>query len=190
MTSRRQAVNAARPGMVSRAAVRARRAAFAWPGARGWGETLALGAAAGLAGYVLGRRTGLFRPAPGRPSLVAALGVLIVPALGEELLFRGALTPGREENADDLTAVAGSTAAFTLWHVVEALTFLPGARSTFLRPDFLVLAALEGAVCGWLRRRTGSIWPGVLLHAAEVFVWKTWLGGPPLASLGAASRPA
>jgi predicted Abi (CAAX) family protease len=76
--------------------------------------------------------------------------------------------------------------AFTLWHVATALTILPGARATFLRADFLAIAALEGAVCAWLRRRTGSVWPGVALHWAEVMVWKTWLGGPSLGALTAA----
>lgn len=168
------------PAVIARGVRRAGRSAATLPSARGWTEALVLGVAAGAGGYALGRRSGLFRPARGRPSLALALGVLIVPALGEELVFRGALTPDRDEDRSDLRAIAGSAALFTLWHVVEASTFMRGAGPTFLRPDFLALAALEGVVCGWLRRRTGSIWPGVLLHAAEVFVWKTWLGGADL----------
>jgi uncharacterized protein len=177
VTALRRAVNS---GTGARLARRTWRSSTALPSPRHWAETLALGVAAGAAGYALGRATGLFRPRPGAPRLADALAVLVVPALGEELIFRGALTPSRDEVRDDVRAVAGSTALFTLWHVLEAATFMRGARATFLRPDFLALAALEGVVCAWLRRRTGSIWPGVLLHAAEVFVWKTWLGGDDL----------
>jgi predicted Abi (CAAX) family protease len=118
--------------------------------------------------------------------LSSALLVLATPALGEELLFRAVLTPSREEQPDDVAALFPSTIAFTLWHVLTALTILPSARPIFLRPDFLAIAALEGLVCGWLRRRTGSVWPGVALHWAEVMVWKTWLGGPDLADLAQA----
>ena len=149
-----------------------------------WAETLLVGAAAGGAAYAVSRRMGLFRPAAAPiPSLGSALLVLLTPALGEELLFRAALTPSREEERSDIAAILPSTAAFTAWHVLTALTNLPAARPIFLRPDFLATAAIEGLVGGWLRRRTGSVWPGVLLHWAEVMVWKTWLGGPDLADL-------
>ena len=167
-----------------RLAVRAVRALRAPPTARDWAEAAALGLVAGAVGYAIGRRTGLFQPRPAPlPMVAVALGILLTPAFGEEFWFRGVLTRSREEQPDDLAALLPSTAAFTAWHVLTALTILPGARTTFLRPDFLTLAALEGLVCGWLRRRTGSIWPGVLLHWAEVIVWKTWLGGPDFADL-------
>ena len=184
------ASNAATTGssLPQRLGTRACKALVVAPTARHWLETLVVGAIAGGAAYALGRRTGLFRPRAGpRPTLAAALIVLATPALGEELLFRAALTPSRDEQRSDLAAILPSTVAFTLWHVATALTILPGARATFLRADFLAIAALEGAVCGWLRRRTGSVWPGVALHWAEVMVWKTWLGGPSLGAL--TSRP-
>lgn len=173
-----------------RLAARAVRALRTAPKAREWAETLALGVLAGGAAYALGRRTGLFRPeAAPLPSLAGALLVLATPAFGEEFWFRGVLTPSRDEQPGDLRAVFPSTAAFILWHVLTALTILPGARATFLRADFLAIAALEGLVCGWLRRRSGSIWPGVALHWAEVMVWKTWLGGPALADLASPQSP-
>ena len=154
------------------------------PTARGWAETAALGLLAAGAGYALGRRTGLFRPRPAPPpTLGAALSILLSPALGEELWFRAVLTPSRREQPDEVAGLLPSTVAFTAWHVLTALTILPGARPIFLRPDFLATAALEGLVCGWLRRSTGSVWPAVVLHWAEVVVWKTWLGGPALSAL-------
>jgi predicted Abi (CAAX) family protease len=173
--------------LIHRLAIRAGRALATTPRVRGWVETAAVGAAVGAVGYLLGRRTGLFQPTPAPPpSLAAAASILLTPALGEELWFRAVLTPSRDEQPSHLAALLPSTTAFTAWHVLTALTILPRARRLFLRPDFLALAALEGLACGWLRRRTGSVWPGVVLHWAEVLVWKTWLGGPALADLAQA----
>jgi membrane protease YdiL (CAAX protease family) len=79
-------------------------------------------------------------------TLAAALVVLglIVP-LGEELLFRGLgfAALGRY-------AVPGSTIGFALAHGLLAL---------------IVPVLVAGLVLAELRRRTGSLWPGVATHA-------------------------
>ena len=103
--------------------------------------------------------------------------MLIAPAIGEEACFRGLLVPGRSETRRPWIALAVMTAIFVLWHVVEAKTFLPAAAAMFVRPDFLVCAAILGLGCGVIRWRTGSLWPGVGLHWLMVTVWQTWLGG-------------
>lgn len=164
------------------------------PRARDWGEAALAAAVAGGLGYALGRRTGLFQPqrADLRGALGTALLTFVVPALGEELVFRAALIPSRSERPSARAEATLATALFTLWHVLQARTFLRAAAPIFLRTDFLALAALEGAVCALLRRRSGSIWTSVALHWAEVMVWKLWLGGPSLASLArreSAARP-
>lgn len=69
-----------------------------------------------------------------------------------------------------------------LWHIVEALTFLPGAR-LFLTPGFLLSAAVLGAACAVLRYRTGSLWPAVALHGVVVLLWQMLFGGPGAAEL-------
>lgn len=73
--------------------------------------------------------------------------------------------------------IALSTLAFTLWHVVET-TFLPNSAATFLRADFLALAAWLGVLCALLRWRSGSIWTAVALHWLVVVAWQGWFGGP------------
>ena len=73
--------------------------------------------------------------------------------------------------------IALSCALFTLWHVVET-TFLPGSAATFLRADFLAMAAALGLLCALLRWRSGSIWTAVALHWAAVVAWQGWFGGP------------
>ena len=129
-------------------------------------------------------RSGLLVPIPLPLTALVSMAALalIVPALGEEVVFRGLLIPGRDEGGQ-LRALLGSTVVFTLWHIVEALTFLPGAMSLFLRVDFLALTAGLGLACGLLRLRSGGLWTAVALHWFAVVVWKGFLGGPALQDL-------
>ena len=148
------------------------------PDPRGWTFCLAVSAATLALMMAVGFVTGLYRLQPAEPGLpLRLLVVFFVPALGEELPFRGLLTPGPEETARPRTEIAFSTALYTLWHVVEAVTFLKSAAGVFLRPDFLLCCAVLGLGCAVMKRRTGSVWPAVILHWALVVVWQTWLGG-------------
>lgn len=132
----------------------------------------------------VGFSTGLIHFAPRSIALmpVVAVSALFAPAIGEELVFRAALIPGRSESAGALGWILVSTALFTVWHLVES-AFLAGAATLFRRIDFLALAATLGFVCAVLRRRSGSVWPPVVLHWAVVVAWLGWFGGPSLAEL-------
>ena len=148
------------------------------PTARGWVFSLAVSAITLALMMVIGFATGLYHLTPTQPGLpLRLLTVLFIPALGEEIPFRGLLTPGPEETARPRLEIAVSTGLYTLWHVFEAVTFLKSAASVFLRPDFLLCCAVLGLGCAITRLKTGSIWPAVLLHWALVVVWQTWLGG-------------
>lgn len=158
---------------------RVRRTLTTWPTARGWLLTAAVSAVALVVELGIGLWGGFLRPTPGDWSVLPmtlALAVL-VPSIGEEVVFRGLLTPGQEEGVTALRAILPSTAVFVLWHVFEALTFMPAAAPVFLRADFLATTAVLGLACGWLRWRTGSLWPAVLLHWLEVAGWQIWFGG-------------
>jgi predicted Abi (CAAX) family protease len=137
------------------------------------------GAAALLAAIVgpAGLATGLLRWEPRPIQLGSVLSIVFIPALGEELLFRGPWIPDRSEPARAWPALAGTSAAFCIWHALET-TWLPRAAPLFLRPDFLAWTILLGLACAILRRRSGSLWPPVILHWAAVAAWETWLGGP------------
>ncbi|EGF93445.1 CAAX amino terminal protease family protein [Asticcacaulis biprosthecium C19] len=102
--------------------------------------------------------------------------VFVVPAFTEELVFRGVL-PAKGESARPVLWLGVGVAAFTGWHVIEALTFLPQAR-LFLEPRFLACAAMLGTACAVMRYRTGSLWPGVLFHGLVVVIWQGLCGGP------------
>lgn len=140
-----------------------------WPGRRGWAETLlALVGFAALA-LPLGLWGGLLEPT--RAPLAAPpllLRAFFVPSLLEELLFR-VLPPPRWAPL--------ALAAYVLAHPLNALLFVPGARGVFYNPAFLLLTLLLGAACSLLYRRTGSLWPPVVLHWLVVSTWLLLLGG-------------
>lgn len=154
---------------------------FARPSWRDLADMTIAGVAFGALALVMGRE--LFTPGLLAPSAFASMMLLaiFVPALAEELVFRGLLIPN--DGTRRMIMLAASTGLFVLWHVVEALTFLPGAEALFLRADFLILAAGLGLACGILRMRSSSLWSAIALHWLAVVVWKGCLGGPSLAAL-------
>ena len=148
------------------------------PSPRGWVFCLVVSAVTLATMALIGFASGLYRLTPAQPGLpLRMLIVFFIPALGEEIPFRGVLTPGPHESRRPNLEIAISTALYTGWHVVEAVTFLKSAASVFLRPDFLLCCAVLGLGCAITRRVTGSIWPAVILHWALVVIWQTWLGG-------------
>lgn len=156
---------------------RLRRALTTLPSPRGWALCGGVALLTGVLMAAIGFSTGLYALTPTTSGLpLRLLTVLFVPALGEEIPFRGLLVPGRGEARRPWIAIAVSTALYVAWHPLEALTFLPHA-TMFLRPDFLVCTAILGLGCAVMRWRTGSLWPAVLLHGGFVVVWQTWLGG-------------
>jgi len=155
-----------------------------WPKTRDWIEFALTGVAFAIAAATVGFMSGLLHMAP-RSAVeivrVAAIA-LLAPGLSEELVFRGALIPGRGERTSGFAWIVVSTALFALWHVIET-AFLPGGAAFFRRVDFLTLAALLGLLCGFLRWRSGSLWPAVALHWLAAVAWIGWFGGPSLTEL-------
>lgn len=106
-----------------------------------------------------------------------ALILLVVPSLGEEILFRGLLVPPAGQPMSALAALV-AVAAFVLWHPLQAVTFGPPWAATFLDPAFLVVVTVLGVTLVWMYRRSDSIWPGVIVHWLVVAGWKLVCGGP------------
>ncbi len=142
-------------------------------------ESAGVGAVTLAAVGAVGFSTGLYalHPTQAAGLPLRLLTVLAAPAFCEEAVFRGLLIPGRSETARPWLAFPLAILTFVAWHVVEAETVLPAATSLFERPDFLACAGLLGLGCGWIRWRTGSLWPAVALHWLMVTIWQTWLGG-------------
>ena len=84
--------------------------------------------------------------------MVASLGPLV-----EELLFRGVLLSSLQPRWGRFGAAVLSSAVFATAH-------LPGLNwQVFALPALWLLAM----ALAWLRLRSGSIWPGVMAHAAN-----------------------
>lgn len=152
-----------------------------WPSRQGWADCVVPGLAALAAIAAVAFTNGFVAWRPDMAKLLHLPVILVIPAFTEELLFRGAL-PARGETQRPVLWLSLGVLVFTLWHVVEALTFLPSAR-LFLHPAFLACAAALGLACALMRYRTGSLWPGVLFHALVVWLWQGFLAGPGVAEL-------
>ena len=90
--------------------------------------------------------------------LLVLLALAVVPAVVEEFFFRGYLFNALLDKTRAWKAVLISAALFAVFHLLItdklALERLP--------PSLLL-----GAVLGLVRWRTGSVFPGMVLHAAH-----------------------
>ena len=111
------------------------------------------------------------------PAALVLLTLAIVPAACEELFFRGFLQTAAARRLRPLAAVALSATLFGAFHLVQPGT-LPLGR-------FVSTTAL-GLVLGWVRHRSGSVLPGMLLHVMHnglllsLALFQDRLGGVPL----------
>ena len=103
----------------------------------------------GLLGHLLGRDgAAVSLPAGGAALAVNFISLCVVPAILEELFFRGALQ-GLMRPSGSMAAIFGPALLFGLLHLdlAQGLT-----------------AFVCGLFLGWLAERTGSVLPGMLLH--------------------------
>jgi membrane protease YdiL (CAAX protease family) len=138
------------------------------------GVSMAAGGACELAGArgVVDIAADAFRH-PGPASLAATLVTVgVVPATGEEALFRGYVQPRLVEVAGRWPAIVATSAAFGLLHGEVAQGAAAFAAGLFL---------------GWSADRTGSLRPVIAAHAANnaTFILTTAAGlaVPPVAAI-------
>ncbi len=86
------------------------------------------------------------------------LTLAVVPAVCEEWFFRGYLLSGLRTKLSDVQAVVVSAVLFGLFHDI--------VRDVLLFDRFFTSGAM-GLMLGWLAVRSGSVWPGMLLHAVH-----------------------
>ena len=125
----------------------------AWAGV--FEALLAFGAADRLAG--LDRFVELKDRLKTVPLPLVILCLAVVPAACEEFAFRGFVLTGLKAKFGPARAVLVSGLIFGGFHVLKDLGLW----------ERLVGSTLLGWLLGWVRVRTGSLWPGVLLHAAN-----------------------
>ncbi len=150
-----------------------------WPDGLSWRRSLP---AAGvlLLGLPVALTSGLL--APGAAAQWGwRLQVLpfVVPALAEEVLFRGLLLPHPRLLRPWRRRAPWWAASLLLYvgaHPLLAATVRHGALGVFDTAAFLLEATLLGAAATLAWERSGSLWPGVVLHGAVVALWLS-LGG-------------
>ncbi len=149
------------------------RALFAVPGRRDWLVLAWVAPLYAVPALWIGLGSGLVRwdPMDLPQALVFAVIAVVIPALGEELGFRGVLMRGRETRAR-LVWAGVSLVAYVLWHPLQTLTFAPD-RTLFFEPAFLAMTTLLGIACTALRWQSGTLWTAMVLHWGAVVLWQT-----------------
>lgn len=101
----------------------------------------------------------------------AVIRIPLGTALGEEVLFRGALLGLLLTTSRKWTAVALSSLFFGFWHVLPTMSVQTANQSlsslplTAVIPGAIVSTALAGVVFAWLRIRTRHLAAPVIFHA-------------------------
>lgn len=118
---------------------------------------------------------------PGGPNwlfIAAAFGFItivnllpnIVLTLGEELGWRGFLVPELTKAFGFKRAAIFSGVIWGAWHMPGVLNGSYGAGSTPLAYRLACFSALviaNGVIMAWIRMRSGSVWPAVIMHATH-----------------------
>lgn len=110
--------------------------------------------------------------------IVAAFGFItivnlipgMIMSVGEEIGWRGFLVPELVKNSNLKKAGLFSGIVWAIWHLPGILTSNYGAADTplaFRLVSFAVLVISSGVIFAWLRIRSGSIWPVVIMHAVH-----------------------
>lgn len=86
---------------------------------------------------------------------ILILGVVIISALSEELLFRGFLQVSLERKGDITRAVILSSVTWTIIHV---------------NPYWAIQIFITGIILGFLAWRTNSVFPSMIVHATNNFL--------------------
>ncbi|TDD38932.1 CPBP family intramembrane metalloprotease [Nonomuraea terrae] len=100
-------------------------------------------------------------------AVVAGPVLNAIPALGEEWGWRGWLLPRLVDGNGVLTGLLLSGAVWGLWHAPLTLLGYNYPRlGSWAALFFIGFCVLAGVVVGWLRLRTGSVWPAVVAHGS------------------------
>ena len=151
-----------------------------WPNARQWlqaAPVLVATAAIVLAIAIIGDFAH-WAPLPfGTDWLMIAAIVFVLPAMAEEIVFRGLLMPV-PGIASMRIGMWLSIALFVAWHPLQAIAFGPPWSALFLAPAFLAAVLVLAIGLTHVRIVTGSLWPAILGHWLIVAAWKLLFAGP------------
>jgi predicted Abi (CAAX) family protease len=151
-----------------------------WPNRRAWLVSLWVFLVYAVLAWGFGFGSGLYRydPQLDHSLLRVAIIAFFVPAIGEEMFFRGAIVPTGMETENAFPQMVLALAIFLAWHPFNAWLFFPEVLPLFSDWRFLTVTAMLGIACTYLWRTTGSLWPSIGLHWVAVIIWKAFLGAP------------
>ena len=103
--------------------------------------------------------------------LIMTFGVLQsgVSAAGEEIGWRGFLVPALAQRLNFTGVALVSGVIWALWHYPLILfgTYDSTAPKWVALLCFTTMILATGAMAAWLRLKSGSVWPAVMLHACH-----------------------
>lgn len=105
-----------------------------------------------LSGKQFAAATALLEELHALPLALLIITLGIVPAIFEELCFRGFLFGALRTRLSGTATVVASALLFGVFHEI-------------LAPGRLLPSTFLGLILGWVRLRSASIWPGIVLHA-------------------------
>jgi ABC-2 type transport system permease protein/sodium transport system permease protein len=92
------------------------------------------------------------------PLPLVLVAMAVVPAVCEELFFRGYLFAAFLRHSSPRTSLFGTAVVFGLFHVVV---------TDALAIERLVPSTVLGLALAWMRLRSGSLFPGITVHACH-----------------------
>ena len=103
---------------------------------------------------------------------LAVFGVLsgVISGAGEEIGWRGLVVPELAKVTSFTKTVFISGAVWTVWHlplILFADYSLPGVPKAYAVVMFTIMVLGINTLFSWLRLKSGSLWPAVLLHASH-----------------------
>lgn len=103
--------------------------------------------------------------------MYAVLGVLssTARALGEEIGWRGFLLPRLVQRFGFTVGCLLSGCIWAVWHYPGLLLadYNAGTKPVFALTCFTLMVIADAYILGWLRLKSGSLWPAAILHASH-----------------------
>jgi predicted Abi (CAAX) family protease len=162
------------------------------PTVRAWIIAGVAGGAFAVTAVPFGFASGLFAfslPDSWTRLAVFALVAVVIPGLGEEVIFRALILPHPTEKCSPRFPAVVGVLVFVAWHPLNAALFFPQVWPLFTDWRFLTLAGWLGICLTVVYTRGGSVWPCVAVHWLVAVVWNGCLGGPLKVLTGGESQP-